>query len=138
MATTTKQDFYELLGVSRKASAKDIRAAFRKLARKYHPDLNPGDKGAEEKFKQLQEAYDVLSDPKKRQMYDQHGFYSDAGFAAGGGAGAQNQGPGMGFTGFDFTDYFSQAGQRPGARSGRPSAGPDTGGGFKDLFSQFF
>src|SRR5258706_106438 len=77
MATTTKQDYYELLGVPRKASAKDIRTAFRKLARKYHPDLNPGDKSAEEKFKQLQEAYDVLSDTKKRQMYDQHGFYSD-------------------------------------------------------------
>ena len=77
MATTTKQDFYELLGVSRKANAKEIRSAFRKLARKYHPDLNPGDKSAEEKFKQLQEAYDVLSDAKKRQMYDQHGFYSD-------------------------------------------------------------
>ncbi len=77
MATTTKQDFYELLGVSRNANAKEIRSAFRKLARKYHPDLNPGDKSAEEKFKQLQEAYDVLSDTKKRQMYDQHGFYSD-------------------------------------------------------------
>ena len=77
MATTTKQDYYELLGVSRKATAKDIRASFRKLARKYHPDLNPGDKSAEEKFKQLQEAYDVLSDTKKRQMYDQYGFYSD-------------------------------------------------------------
>src|SRR5260370_5804573 len=76
MATTTKQDYYELLGVPRKASAKDIRTAFRKLARKYHPDLNPGDKSAEEKFKQLQEAYDVLSDTKKRQMYDQHACYS--------------------------------------------------------------
>src|ERR1700733_13025661 len=77
MATTTKQDFYDLLGVSRKANAKEIRASFRKLARKYHPDLNPGDKSAEEKFKQLQEAYDVLSDTKKRQMYDQVSFYSD-------------------------------------------------------------
>jgi molecular chaperone DnaJ len=77
MATTTKQDYYELLGVPRKANAKEIRTAFRKLARKYHPDLNPGDKSSEEKFKQLQEAYDVLSDTKKRQMYDQHGFYSD-------------------------------------------------------------
>src|SRR5579862_3042428 len=74
MATTTKQDYYELLGVARKASQKDIRAAYRKLARKYHPDLNPGDKSAEEKFKQVQEAYDVLSDAKKRQMYDQFGF----------------------------------------------------------------
>src|SRR6202521_421255 len=77
MPTTAKQDYYELLGVPRKANAKDIRAAFRKLARKYHPDLNPGDKSSEEKFKQLQEAYDVLSDSKKRQMYDQYGFYSD-------------------------------------------------------------
>src|SRR5438094_8626748 len=77
MPTTAKQDYYELLGVPRKASAKDIRSAFRKLARKYHPDLNPGDKSAEEKFKQLQEAYDVLSDSKKRQMYDQYGFYSE-------------------------------------------------------------
>src|SRR5262249_55799888 len=77
MATTTKQDYYELLGVPRKSSTKEIRTAFRKLARKYHPDLNPGDKSAEEKFKQLQEAYDVLSDAKKRQMYDEHGFYSE-------------------------------------------------------------
>src|SRR5436309_15052134 len=77
MPTTAKQDYYELLGVPRKASAKDIRAAFRKLARKYQPDLNAGDKSAEEKFKQLQEAYDVLSESKKRQMYDQHGVYND-------------------------------------------------------------
>src|SRR5260370_1199344 len=76
MPMTAKQDYYELLGVARKASAKDIRASFRKLARKYHPDLNPGDKSAEEKFKQLQEAYDALSDSKKPQMYDQYGFYS--------------------------------------------------------------
>ena len=74
MASTTKTDYYELLGVARKASVKDIRAAYRKLARKYHPDLNPGDKSAEEKFKQIQEAYEVLSDTKKRQMYDQFGF----------------------------------------------------------------
>src|SRR6202795_4007147 len=74
MATTSKQDYYDLLGVAKKASAKDIRTAFRKLARKYHPDLNPGDKSSEEKFKQLQEAYDVLSDTKKRKMNHQHGF----------------------------------------------------------------
>jgi molecular chaperone DnaJ len=125
MASTTKSDYYELLGVSRKATAKDIRAAFRKLARKYHPDLNPGDKAAEEKFKQLQEAYDILSDTKKRQMYDQYGFYSenvptgDYGPSAGGGAGNVN----FDFSGFDF-----------GGGSGA------TGGGssFRDLFSQFF
>src|SRR5437868_14641437 len=74
MATATKQDYYELLGVGRKAPQKEIRQAYRKLARKFHPDLNPGDKSAEEKFKQVQEAYDVLSDTKKRQMYDQFGF----------------------------------------------------------------
>src|SRR5689334_21595897 len=112
MATTTKQDFYELLGVSRKASAKDIRAAFRKLARKYHPDLNPGDKAAEEKFKQLQEAYDVLSDTKKRQMYDQYGFYSDNvptgdyGPGAVGGEGNVN----FDFGGLDFSGGSGQAG----------------------------
>src|SRR6202162_6527314 len=74
MATTTKQDYYELLGVARKAPVKEIRAAYRKLARKCHPDLNPGDKSAEEKFKQIQQAYEVLSDTKKRQVYDQFGF----------------------------------------------------------------
>jgi molecular chaperone DnaJ len=127
MATTTKQDYYELLGVPRKASAKDIRVAFRKLARKYHPDLNPGDKSAEEKFKHLQEAYDVLSDSKKRQMYDQYGFYSDNLPPGGpGGAGTEGGGPDINFDfgGFDF--------------GGGP--GPGTGGGssFRDLFSQFF
>src|SRR5258708_16161712 len=105
MPTTAKQDYYELLGVPRKASAKDIRASFRKLARKYHPDLNPGDKSAEEKFKQLQEAYDVLSDSKKRQVYDQYGFYSDN-IPAGGpsGAGSHGGGPDVNFDfgGFDF------------------------------------
>ena len=106
MATTTKQDYYELLGVARKATAKDIRTAFRKLARKYHPDLNPGDKSSEEKFKQLQEAYDVLSDSKKRAMYDQHGFYSDhvqPGGPGYGSAGASGEdGVNFDFGGFDF------------------------------------
>ena len=76
MSNTPKRDYYELLDVPRKVSVKDLRAAYRKLARKYHPDLNPGDKSAEEKFKQIQEAYEVLSDTKKRQMYDQFGFNS--------------------------------------------------------------
>ena len=78
-----KRDFYELLGVPRTAGAEDIRKAYRRLARKYHPDLNPGDKAAEDRFKNLQEAYDVLSDSKKRQMYDQFGFYSETGFPGG-------------------------------------------------------
>jgi molecular chaperone DnaJ len=127
MPTATKQDYYELLGVSRKASVKDIRTAFRKLARKYHPDLNPGDKSSEEKFKQLQEAYDVLSDSKKRQMYDQYGFYSDNLPPGGpGGAGAEGAHPDVNFDfgGFDF------------GGGGAGSAG--SGGNFRDLFSQFF
>src|SRR5258708_23638873 len=77
MATTTKKDYYEILGVKKSASAEEIRKACRKLARKYHPDVNPGDKTAEEKFKGLSEANEVLSDPKKRKIYDQLGFYSD-------------------------------------------------------------
>jgi molecular chaperone DnaJ len=125
MATTAKQDYYDLLGVAKKASAKDIRTAFRKLARKYHPDLNPGDKSSEEKFKQLQEAYDVLSDSKKRQMYDQHGFYSDNIPPGGPGAGSQQDGEGVNFDfgGFDF-------GGGSGAQGSTSS--------FRDLFSQFF
>src|SRR5579885_694430 len=103
-----KHDYYETLGVGRQASLEEIRKAYRKLARKYHPDLNPGDKSSEERFKNVQEAYDILSDPKKRQMYDQYGFYSENGFAgAPGGAGGQPGGPGMDFGGFDFSDYFS-------------------------------
>src|ERR1700758_4913605 len=77
MATTTKKDYYEILGVKKSASADDIRKAFRKLARKYHPDVNPGDKSAEEKFKALSEANDVLSDSKKRKICDRVGFYPD-------------------------------------------------------------
>jgi molecular chaperone DnaJ len=127
MPTTSKADYYELLGVPRKASAKEIRTAFRKLARKYHPDLNPGDKSSEEKFKQLQEAYDVLSDAKKRQMYDQHGFYSDnfqAGGPPPGGGDSDDARVNFDFGGFDF----GQSGG--GGGSGASS--------FRDLFSQFF
>jgi molecular chaperone DnaJ len=130
MATTTKQDYYELLGVPRKASVKEIRGAYRKLARKYHPDLNPGDKSAEEKFKQIQEAYDVLSDTKKRQMYDQFGFNvpGQGGVPPqGGGYGGAPEDIHFDFGGFDF--------------GGGAGGGGGTGGGgtsFRDLFSQFF
>src|ERR1700686_876228 len=100
MATTTKQDYYELLGVSRKAAQKEIRQAYRKLARKYHPDLNPGDKSSEEKFKQVQEAYDVLSDAKKRQTYDQLGFEAPGAGGTPGAAGDEDVH--FDFGGFDF------------------------------------
>jgi molecular chaperone DnaJ len=148
MATPTKKDYYEILGVKKSASADDIRKAFRKLARKYHPDVNPGDKAAEEKFKTLSEANDVLSDPKKRKIYDQVGFYSDnidaataEAYARGGGVAS---GPGDGFPaahggaqganfdfgGFDFTDMFEGAKSRKASTSGS--------GSFKDIFSGIF
>src|SRR6476646_5030173 len=99
-------DYYQTLGVGRQAGDEEIRKAYRKLARKHHPDLNPGDKAAEDRFKKVQEAYDVLSDPKKKQMYDQVGFYSENGVPSGGGA--RGSGPNMGFGGFDFSDVFTR------------------------------
>jgi len=151
MATTTQKDYYAALGVKKTASAEDIRKAFRKLARKYHPDVNPGDKSAEEKFKAISEANDVLSDPKKRKVYDQLGFYSDnidpaaaEAYARGGGFGAGGfGGPGQGaggartytqevpfdFSGFDFNDFSEGAGAA-GRRAGT--------GGFRDIFSSIF
>jgi len=146
MATTTKKDYYEILGVKKSASADDIRKAFRKLARKYHPDVNPGDKTAEEKFKALSEANDVLSDAKKRKIYDQLGFYSDnidpaaaeayarGGTGPGGFPGGAQPGPGpegvhFDFGGFDFSDLF-EGGGRKTASAGK--------GGFRDIFSSMF
>lgn len=101
-----KRDYYEVLGVGRDADAKAIKRAYRKLAKKYHPDMNPGDKQAEQKFKEVTEAYNVLSDTEKKKLYDQYGF---AAFEEGGGnpygAGGQNGAGGGfhgGFGGFDF------------------------------------
>jgi molecular chaperone DnaJ len=134
------QDYYQALGVEREANADEIRKAYRKLARKHHPDLNPGDKTAEDRFKKVQEAYDILSDPKKKQMYDQVGFYSENGAAAGGaGAGPKEQGPHMGFGGFDFSDAFTRgagSGAGAGPRGGTTSGA--TAGNFQDIFSQWF
>jgi len=156
MATQNK-DYYGALGVKKNASVDEIRKAFRKLARKYHPDVNPGDKSAEEKFKTISEANDVLSDPKKRKIYDQLGFYSDnidpaaaEAYARGGATGAGGFGgfpggtPGAGgsggqnvhfdFNGFDFSDLFEGAGR------GRTGGGAhSTGSGsFRDIFSGMF
>jgi len=152
MATQTK-DYYSTLGVKKTASGDDIRKAFRKLARKYHPDVNPGDKKAEEKFKEISEANDVLSDEKKRKIYDQLGFYSDnidpaaAEAAARGGYGGGFPGGGAGrsgrgapevpfdFGGFDFSDFQSGGTGRGGAQE---PAGGGFGGSFKDIFGGIF
>ncbi len=117
------KDYYNILGVSRSASEKEIKQAFRRLARKYHPDVNPSDKSAEERFKQVSEAYEVLSDKEKRKKYDQFGDqwqYADQ-FAKAGGRGTQYQD-------FDFGDLFGG-----GARTHSFS-----GGGLDSLFDELF
>ena len=132
MAAKTK-DYYEVLGIKRGASEDQIKQAYRKLARKFHPDLNPGDKNAEEQFKGLQEAYDVLSDPENRKLYDQYGdnwraVKSGAGAPPPGWEGAQRstRGAGPGAGGFDFGDFdFSDFRSAGGA------------GGF-DIFEEMF
>jgi molecular chaperone DnaJ len=142
MASTKQQDYYEALGLGREAAADEIRKAYRRLARKHHPDLNPNDKASEDKFKKVQEAYDVLSDPKKKAMYDQYGFYSDnPGFpgasAPGAGGRAGQTPPNMNFGGFDFSDFAANGGA--GAPEGFGGAGGAGGSArFQDIFSQMF
>jgi molecular chaperone DnaJ len=138
MATTQNKDYYATLGVKKTATQDEIRKAFRKAARKYHPDVNPGDKKAEEKFKEISEANDILSDEKKRKVYDQLGFYSDQINPEQAEAYARQQGgfhggPGgvpVDFGGFDFSGF-----------QGGGAAQQQQGGGwssFKDIFSGIF
>ena len=131
MPTTQNKDYYGILGIKKGASSEEIRKAFRKLARKYHPDVNPNDKRAEEKFKEISEANDILSDEKKRKIYDQLGFYSDQIDPAAAEAYAR-QGAGRGvpvdFGGFDFSGF------QPGANQNASSSW----GSFRDIFSGIF
>ncbi|MDQ2711772.1 MAG: molecular chaperone DnaJ [Acidobacteriota bacterium] len=133
MPSAAKKDYYETLGVGRSADTEEIRKAYRKLARKYHPDLNPGDKSAEERFKSVQEAYDILSDDEKKKTYDQYGFYSPNIPPNGPGAGS---GAGPGFGGFDFAEYMRQQQAAGGAGAATEDEGP--GGSFRDIFGSFF
>src|SRR6266576_1838289 len=122
-----KEDFYKILGVKKDAKPDEIKKAYRRLASKYHPDVNPGDKAAEDRFKQMSEAFDVLSDPKKRKVYDRFGQYSDnlANAAEAGTAGSTyTRGtPGFDFSGFDFGATPNQGGG---------------GGSFRDIFADLF
>lgn len=131
------QDYYEILGAKRAASQPEIKKSYRRLARKYHPDVNPGDPSAEERFKQIQEAYKVLSDPEKRKLYDHQGYYRDGHQAAAGGGFQDFQD--SGFSGFDYRNFSGGSGQSAfgdvlsdlfgrggaGASSARPTRGQD-------------
>ncbi|MHB8054198.1 MAG: molecular chaperone DnaJ [Candidatus Aminicenantales bacterium] len=129
------RDLYEILGVARSAPEAEIKKAYRRLARKYHPDLNPGDKSAEAKFKEISAAYDVLSDTAKKAQYDKFGFAGDHP-PGGGGPGYGPEPSGGGFEGFDFSDFgsgslhdifqniFGGTAARPGGRPG-PERGED-------------
>src|SRR6185295_13134781 len=108
-------DYYKLLGVPRTAKPEDIKKAYRKLARQYHPDVNPGSSKSEDRFKEISEAFEVLSDPKKREIYDSYGYYSEQAAAAGA------RGPIFDFANFgaaNFLDIFSEI-----FSSVRPQAG---------------
>ena len=135
MPVGTQKDYYAMLGVSRDAKPEEIRKAYRHLARKHHPDVNPGNKGAEEKFKEISEAYEILSDEKKRKIYDQYGFYSDnlppGGYGPGPAGPTPSAAPGFDFSGFDFSNLDDS-----GAEASRQGGG--VGSAFRDIFSQIF
>ncbi len=121
-----KKDYYNILGVKKDAKADEIKKSYRRLARKYHPDVNPNDKASEDKFKEVQEAYDVLSDEKKRKVFDRFGYYADnldADSPFSSGTTSSSPTGGFDFSGFDFSN------------------GPTTAGGgssFRDIFSDLF
>lgn len=124
-----ESDYYETLGVPRDASPEAIKKAYRGLARKHHPDVNPGDKKAEARFKEAQQAYDVLSDSEKRALYDRYGRAAFEGMAAGPRSGARDwtqQQRGPGFESFDFSEFFGPGGAGGGSSGG---AGAESTGG---------
>ena len=110
-----EKDYYKVLGVSKTANADEIKKSYRKLARKYHPDANKGDAKAEERFKEISEAYNVLSDPKQRKEYDEARSLFGGGFRRPGPAGAGGQG---GFGGFDLGDLFGGGDTTTGGQGG--------------------
>lgn len=144
MASTDFKDYYQILGIGKTSTEAEIKKQFRKLALKYHPDKNPGDKAAEEKFKEISEAYEVLSDPEKRQKYDQFGrYWQQAGTAGAQPGGSYGPGAGADFGGFDFSQYgdfdefinelLGRFGS-PGGGGARTSYGYSPGGsGFNDF-----
>ncbi|HIK09647.1 MAG TPA: J domain-containing protein [Oscillatoriaceae cyanobacterium M33_DOE_052] len=148
MAATDFKDYYAILGINKGANAEEIKKAYRRLARKYHPDMNPGNAQAEAKFKEISEAYEVLSDPDKRRKYDQYGqYWKQAGAAGNWSSGASS--PGFDFGGFDFSQFSSfdefinellgRSGGAGADRSGRwnysynTSRAPGSFGGFEDF-----
>lgn len=130
-----KEDYYQVLGVKRDAKPEEIKKAYRRLARKFHPDVNPGDKSAEERFKSITEAHDVLSDPKKRSVYDRFGQYSDN-LADAAARGAEPGGAGGRSAPFDFTGFDWSTGTAAGGSTGGGNAGGSSS--FRDIFADLF